>query len=47
VLYRCVTTDGKEFCNTEFFTFKDDQLREVQVYFGAGYKNGQFVKQQS
>jgi ketosteroid isomerase-like protein len=47
VLYRCVTTDGKEFCNTEFFTFKGDQLREVQVYFGAGYKNGQFVKQQS
>src|SRR4029453_13687327 len=26
VLYRCVTTDGKEFCNTEFFTFKGDQL---------------------
>lgn len=47
VLYRCITNEGKEFRNTEFFTFKGDQLKQVQVYFGAGYKNGQFVKQQS
>jgi ketosteroid isomerase-like protein len=46
VLYRCITNDGKEFRNTEFFTFKNDKLKQVQVYFGATYKNGQFVKQQ-
>ena len=47
VLYRCITQDGKEFRNTEFFTFKDERLKQVQVYFGATYRNGQFIKQQS
>jgi ketosteroid isomerase-like protein len=47
VLYRCITESGKEFRNTEFFTFKGDKLAQVQVYFGAGHQNGQFVKQQS
>lgn len=47
VLYRCIANDGREFRNTEFFTFKGDQLTSVQVYFGAAYKNGAFVKQQS
>ncbi len=46
VLYRCITNDGKEFRNTEFFTFDGDRLRRVDVYFGAAYKNGSFVKQQ-
>ena len=46
VTYRCITTD-KEFRNTEFFTFKGDRLQQVQVYFGAGYKDGRFVRQAS
>lgn len=47
VTYRCITTDGKEFRNTEFFTFRGDRLQQVQVYFGAGYKDGRFVRQAS
>ena len=47
VTYLCRTMDDDAFRNTEFFTFKGDQVLQVQVYFGAGYKNGQFVKQQS
>jgi ketosteroid isomerase-like protein len=45
-LYRCKTTDGKEFHNTEFFTFQGDRLKGVQVFFGAAYRNGRFVQQQ-
>ena len=47
VTYRCITTDGKEFRNTEFFTFKGDRLQQVQVSFGAGYKDGRFMRQAS
>jgi ketosteroid isomerase-like protein len=46
VLYRCKTTDGKEFYNTEFFTFEGDRLKGVQVFFGAAYRDGRFVQQQ-
>ena len=45
-LYRCKTTDGKEFHNTEFFTFQGDRLKGVQVFFSAAYRNGRFVQQQ-
>jgi ketosteroid isomerase-like protein len=45
-LYRCKTTDGKEFHNTEFFTFEGDRLKGVQVFFGAAYRDGRFVQQQ-
>jgi hypothetical protein len=45
-LYRCKTTDGKEFHNSEFFTFKGDRLKGVQVFFGAAYRNGKFIQQQ-
>jgi len=45
-LYRCKTTDGKEFHNTEFFTFQGDRLKGVQVFFGAAYRNGRFIQQQ-
>ena len=47
MLYRCIAHDGKEFRNVEFFSFKGERLRQVQVYFGATYRNGQFIKQQS
>ena len=45
VLYKSITDDGKEFRNTEFFTFVGDKIRSVDVYFGASYKNGAFVKE--
>lgn len=45
-IYRYKTTDGKEFHNTEFFTFEGDRLKSVQVFFGAAYRNGRFIQQQ-
>jgi len=47
VQYKCVTNDGHEFRNTELFTFEGDRLKQVNVYFGATYKDGAFVKQQA
>ena len=47
VTYRCVAKGGKNFRNTEFFTFKGDKIRRIDVYFGATYENGAFVKQKS
>ena len=44
VTYRCVAKGGK---NTEFFTFDGDRVSRIDVYFGATYENGAFVKQQS
>jgi len=46
VLYRVVTKDGKEFRNTEFLTFDGDKIVRVNVYFGAAYRDGVFVKEQ-
>jgi ketosteroid isomerase-like protein len=43
--YRVVTKDGREFRNTEFFTFRGEQVVSVEVYFGAAYQNGAFVRQ--
>jgi len=45
VTYRCVAKDGKSFRNTEFFTFAGDRIRRIDVYFGATYQDGVFVKQ--
>jgi ketosteroid isomerase-like protein len=45
VLYKCLTQEGREFRNTEFFRFAGDRIRQVDVYFGATYKDGTFVKQ--
>src|SRR5258708_25434193 len=44
VTYRIVTNDGKEFRNTEFHAFDGGKIRSVDVYFGASYKHGAFVK---
>lgn len=44
-LYRAVMTDGREFRNTELFTFAGDRVRSVEVFFGASYRDGRFVKQ--
>lgn len=46
VTYQCVAKDGKSFRNTEFFTFNGDRVRRIDVYFGATYERGRFVKQQ-
>ena len=46
VTYRCVAKGGKSFRNTEFFRFKGDRIRRIDVYFGASYQDGAFVKQQ-
>jgi ketosteroid isomerase-like protein len=46
-LYRAVMKDGREFRNTELFTFAGDRVRSVDVFFGASYRDGKFVKQQA
>jgi ketosteroid isomerase-like protein len=43
VLYHIVTVDGKHFRNAEFFTFSGEQIRSVNVFFGATYKDGAFI----
>jgi ketosteroid isomerase-like protein len=47
VTYEVVSNDGKRFRNTEFFRFDGDQVRSIDVYFGASYKDGALVKQQA
>ena len=44
VIYRCVAKSGKSFRNTEAYTFAGDRIRRIDVYFGATYENGVFVK---
>jgi ketosteroid isomerase-like protein len=46
VTYRCVAKAGKSFRNTEFVSFDGDRIRSIDVYFGAAYENGAFVKAQ-
>lgn len=46
VTYNCVAKDGKNFRNTEFFSSDGDRIKSIDVYFGATYENGVFVKQQ-
>ena len=45
VTYRCVAKGGKSFRNTELFSFEGDRVKRIDVYFGATYENGAFVKQ--
>jgi ketosteroid isomerase-like protein len=45
VTYKCAAKGGKNFRNTEFFTFEGDKVRRIDVYFGATYQNGVFVRQ--
>ena len=45
VTYRCTAKGGKSFRNTEFFVFDGDRIKRIDVYFGATYDNGVFVKQ--
>ena len=45
VTYEVVTKEGKRFRNTEFFVFDGDKITSINVYFGAAYQDGVFVKQ--
>ena len=45
VTYRCVAKDGRVFRNTEFFVFDGEKVKRIDVYFGATYQNGAFVRQ--
>jgi ketosteroid isomerase-like protein len=47
VTYKCIAKGGKRFRNTEFFGFEGDMIRRIDVYFGASYQDGAFVKQGS
>ena len=44
--YKCTAKDGKNFRNTEFFVFEGDRIKRIDVYFGATYQDGAFVRQQ-
>lgn len=46
VTYKCTAKDGNRFRNTEFFVFAGDKVRSIDVYFGATYRDGVFVRQQ-
>jgi ketosteroid isomerase-like protein len=45
VTYKCTANGGKSFRNTEFFVFSGDKVSRIDVYFGATYQDGVFVKQ--
>ena len=45
VTYKCLAKGGKKFRNTEFFTFEGDKIKRIDVYFGATYHNGAFIRQ--
>ena len=45
VTYNCLAKGGKNFRNTEFFAFEGDKIKRIDVYFGATYENGAFVRQ--
>jgi ketosteroid isomerase-like protein len=45
VTYKCVAKGDRNFRNTEFFSFEGDKVKRIDVYFGATYRNGAFVKQ--
>jgi ketosteroid isomerase-like protein len=47
VTYKCTAKGGKNFRNTEFFSFEGDRVKRIDVYFGATYENRVFVRQQS
>jgi ketosteroid isomerase-like protein len=45
VTYRVVAVKGECFRNTEFFVFEGGKVKSIDVYFGASYRDGKFVKQ--
>src|SRR5690242_17362529 len=45
VTYQCLATSGRSFRNTEVIIFRDEKIRRIEVYFGATYQDGAFVRQ--
>ena len=45
VTYKCQAKGGKNFRNAEFFAFEGNRIKRIDVYFGATYENGAFVRQ--
>jgi ketosteroid isomerase-like protein len=45
VQYKCALNDGKEFRNVEVWTIVGERIRAINVYFGAAYRGGKFIKQ--
>src|ERR1700737_4848727 len=45
VTYKCLAKGGKSFRNTEFFSFEGGKVKRIDVYCGATYENGAFVRQ--
>ena len=45
VTYKCAARSGRSFRNTEFFVFDGDKIKHIDVYFGATYQDGAFVRQ--
>jgi ketosteroid isomerase-like protein len=45
VTYRCAIEKGETFLNTEFFRFEGERVKSIEVYFGASYSDGKFLKQ--
>lgn len=45
VQYKVFAKTGKQFRNVETLTFDGQRIRAVNVYFGATFKDGKFVKQ--
>jgi ketosteroid isomerase-like protein len=45
VTYQCVAKSGKSFRNTEVFGFDGERVKRIDVYFGATYQDGAFVRQ--
>jgi ketosteroid isomerase-like protein len=45
VTYFCTTKDGTSFRNTEYLGVRDGRVQSVDVYFGATYRDGKFVRQ--
>jgi ketosteroid isomerase-like protein len=45
VTYKCLAKGGKNFRNTEFFSFEGDKIKRIDVYFGATYQGGEFIRQ--
>jgi ketosteroid isomerase-like protein len=47
VTYLARTVDGLEFRNTEYHACSAGRITRVDVYFGASYRDGRFVRQAS
>lgn len=45
VTYNCVAKGGKSFRNTEVFVFVGNKVGSIDVYFGAAYQDGAFIRQ--